>query len=106
MDETLLLLGRRLRPVLPGKLAISVAGLLALTGLAYLGYKGFLGFRFRHSLRGRLIRSAGLENLGRRAAPRPKFRKASMVEQSLLAARVAMSLRKWKPTIVVVEPRR
>lgn len=107
MDETLLLLSRKLRPRYPGKAALAVIGLAAFAALAALGWAGFRGYRLRHSLRGRLAGTSrkGLRRVGSMGRSWLSWRRAGIGEQSLLAARLALAVRKGKPAVIVVEPR-
>lgn len=108
MDETLEMLGRRLRPRLPGKAALRALGLLALAGVAALGlFAGLRGYRRRHTLRGRLAHSKGVKGLRGflSGVAAPAIRKAGTGEQAVLAARLALAARGGKPTIIVVQPR-
>lgn len=88
MDETLSELGRRIRPRLPGKPIGIALGAVAAGLIAYLAYRAF-GSRKRH-----------------RSDRSPRWRDARVLEQVMLAKKLAMAARKGKPAIIVVEPRK
>lgn len=108
MDETLHLLGRKLRPRPPGKAVFAALGFAAFAALAYLGWTGFRGYRRRHTLRGRLAESSrkGKDRLGAMRRSWLSWRQAGLGEQAVLAAKLALAVRSGKPAIIVVEPRR
>lgn len=87
MDETLSRLGSRLKPRMPPKAVAISLGAVALGALGYFAAKAF-----RHR---------------RPKAPlRSVWRNARVLEQGMLAAKLAMAARKGKPAIIVVEPRK
>jgi hypothetical protein len=92
MDETLALLGRRLRPRVPRKAlrtASWIAGALLIAGLAYRAF-GPPRHHRRHGKR----------------RPSSRWREARLWEQAMLAGKLAQAARKGKPAIIVVEPRK
>jgi hypothetical protein len=92
MDETLALLGRKLRPKVPRqalRMASWIAGALVIAGLAYRAF----GPTRRHRRHGKRRPSSG-------------WREARLWEQAMLAGKLAQAARKGKPAIIVVEPRK
>lgn len=92
MDETLDLLGRKLRPGVPRKalgIASWLAGGLLIAGLAYRAF-GPPSRRRRH----------------RKRKAASQWRDARLWEQAMLAGKLARAARKGKPAIIVVEPRK
>jgi hypothetical protein len=92
MDETLALLGRKLRPKVPRqtlRIASWIAGGLLIAGLAYRTF----GPPRRHR-----------HHRNRKASSR--WREARLWEQAMLAGKLAQAARKGKPAIIVVEPRK
>jgi hypothetical protein len=88
MDETLDLLGQRMHLGRKGEAVAWSLGAAALGTLAWIAVR---------ALRGR-----------KSAARRPhfKWREARVLEQAVLAAKLAKAARKGKPAIIVVEPRK
>jgi hypothetical protein len=92
MDETLAILGSKLRPRVPGKalrIASWIAGGLLIAGLTY---RAFGPPRHHRQHRKRKTSS--------------QWREARLWEQAMLAGKLAQAARKGKPAIIVVEPRK
>ena len=87
MDETLDHLGQKHHPGPKGKAAAWGLAAAAAGTLAWLAIRAFRG---------------------RRSRPRPHFKwhQARVLEQAMLAAKLAQAARKGKPAIIVVEPRK
>lgn len=87
MDETLENLGRKLHPGPKGKAAAWGLSAAALASLAWLAFRAIRGRKARRRLHFR-------------------WHEARVLEQAMLATRLAKAARKGKPAIIVVEPRK
>src|SRR5688500_8757099 len=87
MDETLDHLGRKLHPGPKGKAAAWGLAAAAVGTLAWLAIRAFRGSKSHHR-------------------PHFKWHEARVLEQAMLAAKLAKAARKGKPAIIVVEPRK
>lgn len=87
MDETLDHLGRKLHPGPKGKAAAWGLAAATVGTLAWLAIRAFRGRKSRHR-------------------PHFKWHEARVLEQAMLAAKLAKTARKGKPAIIVVEPRK
>src|SRR5688572_7086942 len=82
MDETLDHLGRKLHPGPKGKAAALGLAAAAVGTLAWLAFRAFRGRKSRHR-------------------PHFKWHEARVLEQAMLAAKLAKTARKGKPAIIV-----
>lgn len=87
MDETLDHLGRKLHPGPKGRAAAWGLAAAAVGTLAWLAFRAFRGRKHPHR-------------------PHFKWHEARVLEQAVLAAKLAQAARKGKPAIIVVEPRK
>lgn len=102
MDETLRLLGRKLKPTVARAALMAVAGILGASLLALIGWKIFKPKPHgAEALKARVKTYAKQTRKGT-----ARWREARTFEQVMLASKLAMAVRKGRPAIIVVEPRK
>ncbi|HLP41602.1 MAG TPA: DUF3618 domain-containing protein [Fibrobacteria bacterium] len=102
MDETLHLLGRKLKPMVPRLAVLTAAGILGASLLTLVGWK--LLKSKPHGAEAIKARVKAYAKQTRKGTTR--WREARTFEQVMLASKLAMAVRKGRPAIIVVEPRK